>query len=204
MKKLLVLATFLLFSVVSTVNAYTIGNDVTARPAIDTATNFTMIDTNLMFTEDGFIDSWSFWAAPSDQSVGTIYLQTFKFLGGYQYKLTGQNVITGASLGLNNFSFLPENQIAATAGEYIGWTTSEGTIPFTYINGIVANYPGSVVYDSDAVTSVGQFFNTCMNDPNGLDRIYSISADVAPVPEPSTLLLLGSGLAGLAFWRKRK
>lgn len=28
--------------------------------------------------------------------------------------------------------------------------------------------------------------------------------EVAPVPEPSTMLLLSGGIAGLAFWRKRK
>ncbi|MDD2852465.1 MAG: PEP-CTERM sorting domain-containing protein [Desulfuromonadaceae bacterium] len=27
---------------------------------------------------------------------------------------------------------------------------------------------------------------------------------VPPVPEPSTMLLLGGGIAGPAFWRKRK
>jgi hypothetical protein len=32
----------------------------------------------------------------------------------------------------------------------------------------------------------------------------SVQSDVETVPEPSTILLLGSGLAGLAYWRRRQ
>ena len=35
-------------------------------------------------------------------------------------------------------------------------------------------------------------------------EFLEINLDVAPIPEPSTVLLFGSGLAGLAVWRYRK
>jgi hypothetical protein len=42
-------------------------------------------------------------------------------------------------------------------------------------------------------------------DPYEFYDSYFAAADIAPVPEPSTFLLLGSGLAGLVFYaRKRK
>lgn len=39
---------------------------------------------------------------------------------------------------------------------------------------------------------------------DGPDRYFLIGADVQPIPEPSTILLMGSGLLGLVYWRRRK
>jgi hypothetical protein len=51
-------------------------------------------------------------------------------------------------------------------------------------------------------TSGQQVFNVTLSDESGFD--YLGAGPARTVPEPSTWLLLGSGLAGLAAWRRKK
>ncbi len=120
-------------------------------------------------------------------------------VGTYDYRttfdLTGLDsssaVITGGWSTDNNGTDILINGIST------GFTTSDiqfhiGFAPFTISTGFVAG-----INTLDFV-----LFNE--GGPSALRVELSGTANAAAVPEPSSLFLLGSGLAGLAAWRRRQ
>ena len=97
-------------------------------------------------------------------------------------------LLNGNSLGVNNLS------------QPSPWTTSYSQ------NGVAGTVQSGVNMIAFLIWNTGgnQPPYTGTSGPTGMAADFTVHGDATTVPEPASLLLLGMGLAGLAFQRKRQ
>ena len=97
-------------------------------------------------------------------------------------------------------SYLEEGQYSFDGNVWIDFEADSTQTPGT--NGELTLFLSSPAVDDIWFRAPGWRFHDCHFEHHEFS-VAGIDVDVAPVPEPATLLLLGSGLVGLAGFRKR-
>ena len=147
------------------------------------------------------VTNWE--AAPSGGYFYDAGSLTMGYLSQTIYNSLGTTYNISFELGNMNYGATPFDEFTASFGGILLLDLkNQLDSPYTHYSFTVTGYQ-----PTSAVLTFGYF-----NVPGGWfldevsvrdDVVCDGNCDVAPVPEPSTWLLFGSGLAGLVAWRYR-
>ena len=114
------------------------------------------------------------------------------------------------SIPINAFSLTFDYKLVVGQDnhDFFGFYFDDPTQPMDQIGGYEGTYTGTINKDLTPYAGSQIFLAFTLNyvwDDAGYDSVLTISnVHMNPVPEPTTLLLLGSGLLGIIGIRKRK
>ncbi len=186
---------------------------LSTRAYVDGAGGIDFIDTSSPINSNGLITSWSIYAqntggpwTANTSSLG-VQLVIFRSIGG-NYTVVGESPMESISTWNEKYTFDLVSGIQVQSGDYMGWYYPPQGISGSLNGGVIAyDYPtpGNTVqfttaWGSAPELSVGDVLPASTLTTQ--DRLYSIN--VSGVPLPPTVLLLGSGLAGLGLMRFRR
>ena len=133
--------------------------------------------------------------------------QTFTFaqFGTFTVSGTGTGGALNTTFTLNVAQTNPAAGSGNIAGTVTGQLSIENSTVFINFNnptpgtGLAAG-PGRIVLG----THIYEVFNTSINNPNEATTLNGRISETNPIPEPATMILLGTGLAGIAAKVRRR
>jgi hypothetical protein len=133
---------------------------------------------------------------------GTSHSGQYFFIGfdNSGFATLSQTVATAVG-GLYSFSFFSNTNVPGAAGNILRYQIGSGSI-VTVPNSFAWAETVTTFVATSVATEIQFYFET---DPGtGTHRLDDVSVGVEAIPEPTTLSLLGLGLAGLAAARRRR
>jgi hypothetical protein len=135
-----------------------------------------------------------------------VYTSGSNYMGAFQFDLnTTRNGGAHSSTlygSILNFTF----QGTEPSGNVTGAIKSDGFLHWYYgFDSYVGPPAGKTSLAAWGVSDIFNFAGTYqVTQFGGQSETFNLNGTLYATPLPSTVLLLGSGLAGLAFWRKRR
>lgn len=174
---------------------FTVGT-VQATPIIyeGSLSNGNTVYDNVPFQSYDYVNQWDFWSTTG--TAGDIVSIALTSLNGQM----DPYLVLYSGLGVDNDGLYDQVNDWLNPGSDDGYLT---LLTFDNDSGLGWNS-----YISDYVLPHTGYYSVVAFDNWGLDAgpwVYALTIDgFTPIPEPSTFLLLGGGLAGLAFAVRRK